>query len=61
MALLKDSKRRWVDPPSGWKYGFPIIYNPDTDGSLRDIFLNKGIPKEDIDFYLEYTRSWSVD
>jgi len=47
----------WVDPPEGWKYGFPAIYDPDTDGQMSEWIVNKGYPLEVIK---EYGEAWSV-
>ena len=47
----------WVDPPEGWKYGFPAIYDPDTDGQLSDWVVRKGYPLLTIK---EYGDSWAV-
>jgi hypothetical protein len=47
----------WVDPPEGWKYGFPAIYNPDTDGQMSDWIISKGYP---IQIIKEYGEQWMV-
>jgi hypothetical protein len=47
----------WVDPPEGWKYGFPAIYDPDTDGQMSEWIVNKGYP---IEVIKEYGESWAV-
>jgi hypothetical protein len=47
----------WVDPPEGWKFGFPAIYDPATDGQMRDWILSKGYPKQIIQ---EYGDVWAV-
>ena len=47
----------WVDPPEGWKYGFPAIYDPETDGNIRDWVVRKGYPLLTIEAYGE---SWAV-
>jgi len=47
----------WVDPPEGWKYGFPAIYDPDTDGQMSDWIVKKGYP---INLIQEYGESWAV-
>ena len=47
----------WVDPPEGWKYGFPAIYDPDTDGQLSDWVVRKGYPLLTIK---EYGTAWAV-
>ena len=46
-----------VDPPSGWKYGFPKELKP---GESYEALLRKsGYPEKDIDFAMQYTRSWT--
>jgi hypothetical protein len=47
----------WVDPPEGWKFGFPAIYDPDTDGQMSEWIVNKGYP---IEVIKEYGESWAV-
>ena len=47
----------WVDPPEGWKYGFPAIYDPVNDGKMRDWIVRKGYPLLTIK---EYGDSWAV-
>jgi hypothetical protein len=38
-------KPYWVDPPSGWRYGFPRLYDPATDGPMRAWLVKHGYPK----------------
>ena len=51
-------KVKFIDPPSGWKYGFPkMIPNYITD--VKDWLINNGYPKSEIDrcgdyFYCRY-------
>lgn len=52
------AKRVWVDPPSGWQYGFPDIWNKEAFPNLRDFLLHKKYPKQDIEFALSYMRMW---
>jgi hypothetical protein len=47
----------WVDPPEGWKYGFPAIYDPDTDGQMSEWIVRKGYPLLTIK---EYGDAWAV-
>ena len=47
----------WVDPPEGWKYGFPAIYDPEKDGQMSDWIVRKGYPLLTIK---EYGESWAV-
>ena len=53
----EQSARLWVDPPEGWKYGFPAIYDPDTDGQMSDWIISKGYP---IQIIKEYGEQWMV-
>jgi len=38
-------KPYWVDPPSGWRYGFPRLYHPDVDGPMKEWLVKNGYPK----------------
>lgn len=42
----------FVDPPSGWRYGFPAPLEDDYEGQLR----RAGYPIADIPFALEHSR-----
>jgi len=55
--LSIKSNKIWVDPPEGWKYGFPAIYDPDKDGQLSDWVVRKGYPLLTIK---EYGEAWAV-
>ena len=55
--LSIKSNKIWVDPPEGWKYGFPAIYDPVNDGKMRDWIVRKGYPLLTIK---EYGESWAV-
>ena len=39
----------WVDPPSGWMYGFPKLWN--GDGDLNEWLIAQGYPKKEVDFF----------
>ena len=34
-----------VDPPSGWRYGFPRLYDPATDGDVTEWLIAHGYPE----------------
>lgn len=61
--LSIKSDMMWVDPPEGWKYGFPAIYDPKMDGNMRDWVVRKGYPLLTIEAYGESwgVRSWPVE
>jgi hypothetical protein len=43
---------RWIDPPSGWKYGFPRPYDPVLGQSIDEWLLANGYPQSEIDQWL---------
>ena len=55
--LSIKSKKIWIDPPEGWKFGFPAIYDPDTDGQMSEWIISKGYP---VQIIKEYGESWAV-
>ena len=46
-----------VDPPEGWRYGFPAPLKPDYTQQL----LDAGYPVKDIKLALTYSRYWKED
>jgi len=53
----------WVDPPSGWRYGFPRVYNENTDGPILEWMVKCGYPQPLIDDYGDhfYMRQWHAE
>ena len=49
-------KRKMIDPPSGWKYGFPCELKEGQ--SYEDLLREHGYPEEDIEFAMKYSRQW---
>ena len=51
----------WVDPPSGWKYGFPKVW--DGEGKMTDWLIENGYPQKEIDSCGDYffVRQWPVE
>jgi hypothetical protein len=56
-------KKTYIDPPSGWKYGFPKILPTPRPENLKEWLIQIGYPKELIESYGEhfYTRSWQEE
>ena len=48
-----------VDPPSGWAYGFPRVW--DGEEPLDMFLYNHGYPQSEIAFALNYMRMWPVE
>lgn len=36
----------YVDPPEGWRYGFPKLYRPGIDPPMNEWLVAKGYPKK---------------
>jgi hypothetical protein len=55
-------KTRIIDPPSGWKYGFPKPI-PDDIKDVISWLVENGYPQEEIDKLGEhfYCRYWDSD
>jgi len=53
----------WIDPPSGWRYGFPKIYDPDCGKPVLEWLVNEGYPQVEIDALANvfYMRSWGAE
>ena len=52
---------RIVDPPSGWRYGFPKECPDDIwedHEKFKQFLADSGYPKEDIEFASSYVRVW---
>lgn len=49
-----------VDPPSGWKYGFPKEFDSEKDGDMMSWIVNEGYPKDELEKLGEhfYLRCW---
>jgi len=52
----------WIDPPSGWTYGFPKKMPKDTEDSVKWL-IDHGYPEHLIKFFGEHfhVRMWNVD
>lgn len=51
---------KFIDPPSGWKYGFPKIVPEDVE-DLRQWLIDEGYPESDVDFAMKYCRHWTQE
>lgn len=57
IAKRKVVKKLMVDPPNGWRYGFPAIMQYDYEKQLMDA----GYPEKDIEMALKHSRFWEKD
>jgi len=53
----------YIDPPSGWKYGFPKVLPNPMPEDLYDWLVSKGYPQKEIDSCGKhfYYRIWEGD
>lgn len=49
-----------IDPPGGWRYGFPKKYSKE-DGDIGEFLVKHGYPREEVDFALRHLRCISSD
>ena len=60
------TKKLMIDPPSGWKYGFPKpiqeeLFTLGSDSDLEEWLVGEGYPKEDVGLALKYSRYWETE
>lgn len=56
----ETEKKKYFDPPSGWKYGFPSVVPSSviTSKDLSKWLIKKGYPEKDVELALKYGRMW---
>lgn len=48
------------DPPSGWRYGFPKVYEPLEDEVIIETLVRDGYPRQMAeDFGAKHCRFWN--
>ena len=54
---------RMIDPPSGWKFGFPKPVPDPTPENMLEWLVEQGYPQKLIDSYGEhfYCRHWETE
>jgi hypothetical protein len=55
------SRPYYVDPPEGWRWGFPRLYDPATDGDMRAWMVANGYPQRLADQGLACTFTATED
>ena len=59
-------KKLMVDPPEGWRYGFPKPVHEEfhtlgEDFDLKKWFISEGYPKERVRLALQYSRYFEME
>ena len=49
MNKKRDAVMIMIDPPSGWKYGFPMVFDMKEGGNINEWLVSKGYPQSLID------------
>ena len=49
----------WVDPPSGWQFGFPAIWDR-VQCPYKEFLISKGYPEHMLELAYSYSRFWPV-
>lgn len=54
---------KMIDPPSGWKYGFPKVFDCPDNKDLFEWLVENGYPKAAIESYGDhfYCRYWTQE
>ena len=59
------TKQLIIDPPAGWKYGFPKPMPEEImDGSIKEFsnwLIKEGYPREDIELAVRHSRYWEQE
>lgn len=50
----------WVDPPEGWRYGFPKVWDKEAHPDWEAWLKQAGYPADQI-AELPYVRMWQAD
>lgn len=60
---LKVTQKIYVDPPSGWKYGFPMVWDKESEPDMHVWLVQNGYPQKEIDRMGEhfYVRCWNAE
>jgi len=51
--------KMWVDPPSGWRYGFPKIWT--RQAPIQQWLIDNGYPEQDVEWASQRMRWWPVE
>jgi hypothetical protein len=60
------TKRLMIDPPEGWRYGFPKPVHEEfhtlgSDFDLAGWLVAEGYPEKDVELALKYSRYWETE
>ena len=50
-----------MDPPGGWRYGFPKPYLPNRGENFIQWLIREGYPPDECEWAMKYMRSWEAE
>jgi len=56
VELVLYKPQMWIDPPDGWKYGFPKLMISGL--TVREFLMTTDYPEEDIELAEQYSQFW---
>jgi hypothetical protein len=59
--MTVSNHKLWVDPPAGWRYGFPRVWDKSEHPDLERWLIDKGYPESDAEFAMRYLRTWEAN
>tara|TARA_R110000868_G_scaffold116408_2_gene309990 strand:- start:302 stop:496 length:195 start_codon:yes stop_codon:yes gene_type:complete len=61
MVMNEQIRKIWIDPPAGWRYGFPKQW--DQTGNFNEWLISEGYPQREIDSCGDHfhVRQWYVE
>lgn len=56
------TKVTMIDPPTGWRYGFPKVFdhNPDYE-TFGNWLIRNGYPESYVELATQYSRYWKKE
>lgn len=58
---MKVKEGKWmVDPPSGWRYGFPKTWDADGEPDIYKWMVKAGYPQEEADKVDKYGLTYNM-
>jgi hypothetical protein len=59
--MITEKRYFYIDPPSGWRYGFPVkMEHPVTAEKIAQVLEDHDYPVGDRNFAQQYLRVWEA-
>ena len=59
---MDSGTKLWIDPPAGWRYGFPKVWDQAEQPDFYKWLLSSGYPQHMLDEYGDYfyCKQWAA-